>query len=1012
VTLSDRTFTYFDEYLDEIVHYFDEESRDVVILEDLDRFDDPHIFEALRELNTLLNNTRKRVEKGTPLRFVYAVRDSLFEKLGADAQEEDDDAAAETVRANRTKFFDIVIPLVPFISHRNARELLAQLLEQAGITGIDRRLVDLVAQHATDMRLLRNVRNEYLVFAERLLESGKRAPGLTPSNLFALVAYKNFHLEDFEQISRRCSDLDRLYVYRRELVRSSVASCEKRQRDLVAGRALVRSMAPVAERLSERLQRYAELTKGSSSYSGWPQLRYQIGTKEFTSDDLPTYAFWTAVADAGTVTVSASTAAGDRGQPVLTLNRHDLEVLLPESLEAGRWEGIDEEETRSELAQLDRDISFLRGADFHDLAGAGRFSISVEGADETFGQLIDATMKSQLARDLVKRGYLDRNFALYAAQFYGHFTGIDVATFIVQSVQTNTMDIDYRFTSPGAVENLLQETSEDFAHTVSAYNIAVLDHLLGKPDERATDIVDQVVTNFDEHAQEFLNAYLNSGEHRLTLAARLSSRRWAKVFTYLISNESVPADVRPLLVDAALRAADHDSGYELGSRLADFIVENYRDMSVFTQPQQEQVARTVVALLERAGVSIPNLERVDESLRALLVERSLYQLTACNLRAALQRTEEVSLNLVRESDAVYRYCLANPNKYLTAAEQDTETPHTVRSPDTLTAVLWDVVEAWDDDQIERLVSTAAPESALPRLVDAPQSTWPALAAAGLFRASLGNVEAYRTEVGEIDEHLANLLLDAGAIETDEHHDAEELDKVEAAIALLNARNTIPPPESRLGLVRSLNLDGPLPVERVEPEKGDLLALLLEHGLVEDEADTFRRFHPGGWTALEPALRTSRHVEEFFAVELVEGMVAEMFNSPEVRERFGRQVVDALDEFVPDDDGAALTAAAKFALSRGISVAPDQVRRIAAISDTSDLTLRLLQTASPSPTPQEIVATLTELGSPYSYLSTGEKAKFEVPKDDAHEAVFGTLKEAGMCTLTKKRKRPLLTVQLL
>jgi hypothetical protein len=41
-----------------------------------------------------------------------------------------DAAAAETLRANRTKFFDIVIPLVPFIPHRNARDLVLKLLAE------------------------------------------------------------------------------------------------------------------------------------------------------------------------------------------------------------------------------------------------------------------------------------------------------------------------------------------------------------------------------------------------------------------------------------------------------------------------------------------------------------------------------------------------------------------------------------------------------------------------------------------------------------------------------------------------------------------------------------------------------------------------------------------------------------------------------------------------------------------------------------------------------------------
>ena len=202
VKLSEKKLTYFDEYLDLIVNYFDSEDIDVVIFEDLDRFDDPQIFEALRELNTLLNGPKRgKARSGRPLRFVYAVRDSLFEKLGTkqgpvgqtDAAtttagvsmrvaRRDDAATAETARANRTKFFEVVIPVVPFISHRNARDLLKGLLDDVDVS-IERPLVDLVARHCTDMRLLRNMVNEYLVFAERLLHSEKRAPELDETKL-------------------------------------------------------------------------------------------------------------------------------------------------------------------------------------------------------------------------------------------------------------------------------------------------------------------------------------------------------------------------------------------------------------------------------------------------------------------------------------------------------------------------------------------------------------------------------------------------------------------------------------------------------------------------------------------------------------------------------------------------------------------------------------------------------------------------------------------------------------
>ncbi|WP_171907760.1 hypothetical protein, partial [Curtobacterium sp. MMLR14_002] len=103
---------------DEIVYFFQVVDADIVIFEDIDRFEDPHIFETLRELNTILNAAKQL--DGRTLRFIYAIKDSIFEELGVRAAREADgdqpdakkpttDAAIlEVARANRTKFFDLV----------------------------------------------------------------------------------------------------------------------------------------------------------------------------------------------------------------------------------------------------------------------------------------------------------------------------------------------------------------------------------------------------------------------------------------------------------------------------------------------------------------------------------------------------------------------------------------------------------------------------------------------------------------------------------------------------------------------------------------------------------------------------------------------------------------------------------------------------------------------------------------------------------------------------------------
>lgn len=1009
LTLSTPTHTYFDDHLDEIVYFFDHEPTDFVLFEDLDRYNDPQIFQALRELNTLLNNTTKRRRKHKkPLRFIYAMRDSLFEKIGKDTAEEGGDAArAETVRANRTKFFEVVIPVVPFISHRTARDHLHQLLLEVKITGIDRRLIELVAENATDMRLLLNMRNEYLVFAERLLHCDKVAPQLSASHLFALVAYKNFHLEDFEDISRRASDLDRLYDHYRELVATSVANCEQAKRDLLVKNAHPPGLDPFAKQLGIRLIGFANFERDQKQRAGW-QLHITVGSTVYNPDDVTTPAFWEAVVASRAITFGVIQNPGyTNPTPLITLSQGHLEGLFPDALQ-GQWEERNTEGLREELQRLDSDIEYLRRADFKDLVNADRFTIvvSLQGVDEvgnaearTFGEVVDRILKSNLARDLVKQGYIDRNFTLYAAQFYGEFTGADVATFVVQTVQTRSMDINYQFTSPGACANLLAEADEGFTRTTSAYNIQLVEYLLAEDTQRADEVVKHLTSNFGRDAQQFLTAFFTSSEERTQLAARLSRELWEDVFTYLTSNEGVPADVRTACVDAAVLAANPDGAYDLSS-LGDFVISYYKQMSAFTQPHPRPELDTVVTLLQRAKVLLPSLNGVDQELRTLLVDNNLYTLTADNLRTALDATGAMTLDRIFENDTIYQYCLSNLAAYLETVEADDETNYSTLT----TATLVDALAAAEDDNetLARLTATASPDSSLLRLTDAPQPAWPKLASAKLFHASLVNLDAYRANIGDIDENLGGLLLDAGVIYTDTGdadapRDADTL--ATAAVAVLNARRGIPRPEDRIRLVNSLGLEHLLLATQITPEESNLFALLLKDDLVPDDIETFTHLRGGGWTALGPAIVVSNDIKNFLTPNLVDGMIADLFDDLDTSRKIGPTALAALADFLPTDDDKALAAAARFAIKSGTVLPVDQIRRIAATCKDADRTVRLLKIAAP--TAEDIVAVLSELGDKYSYLTTWEHTEFEVPDDDAHKTVFRIIASAGLCHARQK-----------
>jgi hypothetical protein len=1052
VSLTEQAPSYFDKYLDELVHYFDQESKDIVIFEDLDRFDDPQIFEALRELNILLNDTpdRQRRRKGNrlgrtiawaldllpgdqvgkacrklsmewgarllgtgvPLRFVYAVKDSMFEKLGKDTvalANEGDAAAAETLRANRTKFFDIVVPLVPFISHRNARELLDDLLKTVGIhNDIDRRLQSIVARHATDMRLLRNICNEYLVFAEKLLDSDKVAPRLDPSLLFALVAYKNFHLADFELIARRGSVLDKLYDAKTALVRDEIAKHKAAIRELLAQPA-AKQHAALALQLGTRLVEVGRAGKSGAGYPGSkPPLQFTAGGTGYAEDAVTSYEFWAAVVEHGQIDTSLPNGRN------WTLTREQLDRFLPELGDPSAWRKTDEDVRRGEVASLEALVEEYRGADFKSLISlTAGFAAQEDGSRQPFVETINSIVKSDLARDLVGGGFIDQNFTLYAAQFYGTFVGVDVANFMVHNVQQNAMTVDYKFETPGAVRNLLAEADEDFLDTVAAYNIDVVDYLLETENPGLTRVITRLVSNHDDDARAFLTGFFTSNARREELAAELSRHPWRDVFTYLTDNEDVPNDVRARLVSAALVAADPDAGYALGDGVRTYIQHHYLTMPAFTEEQSPETASAVGSVAARADVSIPVLDAVlDLRLRRIFVKSSRYKLIAANLRTAIgqEGVGPIDLDHLSVDELVLEYCLAHPGVYLDLVEEDDETRWTVISPQVLADVLnavfgqdnGQLAEAWTPESLERLLTLAGVGSSLLSLYEAPTPAWPALAAAGLFSPTLSNLYAYQAAF-EVDDALAAHLRASGLALADDGALGDD-EKEGAVLALLNS--TTLEAHERVALVESLGYTGPVPVELIRAERDDLFGLLLRAGLVADEPVSFEHFRAAGWPSIGPAVEASNDIATFMEPDLLPGMVDHLLGHPACADKVGHLIVENLDEYLPprDDDGyaSALGALGHYALQHETRLSPDVIVRIAAAKTLGHAdVLRLLRTAEPAATPGDIVAVFRELGGDYARVDTPDDA-FELPNDDTHDELLRVLKDHDLVRSRKAK----------
>ena len=75
--------SYFDKYLNEVLYLFEQSGADVIVFEDIDRYNSVKIFQRLREINTLINRKNNKT-----IRFFYLLRDDMF------------------ISKDRTKFFE------------------------------------------------------------------------------------------------------------------------------------------------------------------------------------------------------------------------------------------------------------------------------------------------------------------------------------------------------------------------------------------------------------------------------------------------------------------------------------------------------------------------------------------------------------------------------------------------------------------------------------------------------------------------------------------------------------------------------------------------------------------------------------------------------------------------------------------------------------------------------------------------------------------------------------------
>ncbi|RAK06300.1 hypothetical protein C8C77_12519 [Halanaerobium saccharolyticum] len=185
----------------ELLYLFEATDYEVVIIEDLDRFNNIDVFTKLRELNEMINNSAN-IERN--INFIYALRDDLFNRFD-----------------DRLKFFDLIIPVVPIVNSTNSANQINSIIEKYDIE-LANSFINKISSYIGDMRLIKNIMNEFNIYSKNLDSD------LNKEKLFSVITYKNKFPKDFSSSLKGEGLIYNAFDRKERLSREEIKSINKR----------------------------------------------------------------------------------------------------------------------------------------------------------------------------------------------------------------------------------------------------------------------------------------------------------------------------------------------------------------------------------------------------------------------------------------------------------------------------------------------------------------------------------------------------------------------------------------------------------------------------------------------------------------------------------------------------------------------------------------------------------------------------------------------------------------
>ncbi|MBE1553202.1 hypothetical protein [Sporosarcina limicola] len=516
--------SYFDKYLNEVIYLFENSGADVIVFEDMDRYNINQIFEKLREINSLVNT-----RKGKTLRFFYLLRDDVF------------------ISKDRTKFFDFIIPVVPVIDGSNSYEKFIEHFKLGEIYDLfDEKFLQSLSLYVDDLRVLKNIYNEFIIYHGRI-----NSIELNNNKLLAIITYKNIFPKDFSNLQLGNGYVHTLFENKSIFTNNSLQEIEQ---DINAYENFLK--AADNEHLSNIDELDSLYFKAPGSYP--IQVNNQSETSFESRADLiraikdPTknvqyldnYRYWNTL-DVDTIFNSFTS------NEIYIERKKAIETKFDDKYEhlATKINQLKSEKTIIQNSRLETIITKENIDNIFDTN-----FINEIGVENTFKE-VESSSYFHLIKYLIRNGYIDESYPDYMTYFYENSLSREDKIFLRSITDEVSKEYSYDLKNPKLVVSRLRIS--DFDH-IEVLNFDLFSYLL----QNHTKYEEQLSRLFSQMKSEknytFITEFSELTNATISLTKSINLY-WHEFYHQLINTDGFSHSLRKNLIINAILFSSSDS---------------------------------------------------------------------------------------------------------------------------------------------------------------------------------------------------------------------------------------------------------------------------------------------------------------------------------------------------------------------------------------------------------------------------------------------------------------------